>query len=152
MRFRKLRIAWSAICAIACVLLIALWVRSYFRCDTCDIASRIELSSCYGRIRFDVALPPWSFKRDWYCGCLPAKNWFGPTEPKLPTAKRNLFGFSWITDHPGYVPHWSVVALTFVLTAAPWIRQLKRRFTLRTLLITTTLVGVVLGLIVVLRR
>ena len=29
MRFRKLRIAFSATCLIACVLLIALWVRSY---------------------------------------------------------------------------------------------------------------------------
>ena len=30
MRFRKLRIAWSVVCGIACVLLIALWVRSYW--------------------------------------------------------------------------------------------------------------------------
>ena len=29
MRFRKLRIAFSATCLIACVLLIVLWVRSY---------------------------------------------------------------------------------------------------------------------------
>src|SRR6476660_2540884 len=29
MIFRKLRIAWSVGCAIACVLLIVLWVRSY---------------------------------------------------------------------------------------------------------------------------
>ena len=29
MRFRKLRIAWSVLCGIACVLLIVLWVRSY---------------------------------------------------------------------------------------------------------------------------
>src|SRR4051812_24381488 len=28
MRFRKLRIAWSVGCGLACVLLIALWVRS----------------------------------------------------------------------------------------------------------------------------
>jgi hypothetical protein len=33
MRFRKLRIAWSVACAIACVLLIALWVRSYWAVD-----------------------------------------------------------------------------------------------------------------------
>src|SRR4029079_6900571 len=33
MRFRKLRIAWSVLCAIACVLLIALWVRSYWWWD-----------------------------------------------------------------------------------------------------------------------
>jgi hypothetical protein len=31
MRFRKLRIAWSTTCVIACVLLLVLWVRSYWR-------------------------------------------------------------------------------------------------------------------------
>src|SRR4051812_31782842 len=31
MRFRKLRIAFSITCAIACVLLIGLWVRSYWQ-------------------------------------------------------------------------------------------------------------------------
>src|SRR6266550_2296875 len=30
MRYRKLRIAFSATCLIACVLLIVLWVRSYW--------------------------------------------------------------------------------------------------------------------------
>ena len=30
MKFRKLRIAFSATCLIACVLLIVLWVRSFF--------------------------------------------------------------------------------------------------------------------------
>src|SRR3954451_11071314 len=34
MKFRKLRIAWSAACGIACVLLIVLWVRSYWCCYT----------------------------------------------------------------------------------------------------------------------
>ncbi len=33
MRYRKLRIVSSVVCAIACVLLIALWVRSYWRSD-----------------------------------------------------------------------------------------------------------------------
>src|SRR5215212_4412439 len=33
MRFRKLRIAWSVMCAIACLLLIVLWVRSCWRMD-----------------------------------------------------------------------------------------------------------------------
>ena len=33
MRFRKLRIAWSVVWGIACVLLIVLWVRSYWQVD-----------------------------------------------------------------------------------------------------------------------
>src|SRR3954464_9326953 len=31
MRFRKLRTAWSVVCGIACLLLIVLWIRSYWR-------------------------------------------------------------------------------------------------------------------------
>ena len=31
MRFRKLRIAWSVVCGLVAVLLIVLWVRSYWR-------------------------------------------------------------------------------------------------------------------------
>src|SRR6476661_7413421 len=34
MKFRKLRIAWSVLCGIACVLLILLWVRSYWWNDS----------------------------------------------------------------------------------------------------------------------
>ena len=30
MKYRKLRIAWSAVCGIVCLLLIVLWVRSYW--------------------------------------------------------------------------------------------------------------------------
>src|SRR4051812_7318078 len=30
MRFPKLRIAWSVFCGLACVLLVVLWVRSYW--------------------------------------------------------------------------------------------------------------------------
>src|SRR5207302_1066294 len=34
MKFRKLRTAWSVGCGIACVMLIALWVRSYYFSDS----------------------------------------------------------------------------------------------------------------------
>ena len=47
------------------------------------------------------------------------------------------------------IPYWSAALLTGTLTAAPWI---PRRFSLRTLLIATTLVAMVLGLIVILSR
>src|SRR6478672_11323736 len=38
MRFRKLRIAWSVFCGLACLLLIVLWVRSYSRLDYVEAA------------------------------------------------------------------------------------------------------------------
>jgi hypothetical protein len=42
-------------------------------------------------------------------------------------------------------PHWLPILLSAALVAAPWLRW---RFSLRTLLIATTLVAVVLGAIV----
>src|SRR4051794_41795509 len=46
MRFRTLRIAFSATCLIACVLLIVLWVRSYWWVDQIDFA--ISKSNFFG--------------------------------------------------------------------------------------------------------
>jgi hypothetical protein len=46
------------------------------------------------------------------------------------------------------MPYWLFIGLVVAATVAPWLPQ---RFTLRTLLIATTLVALVLGLIVWLR-
>jgi hypothetical protein len=43
------------------------------------------------------------------------------------------------------LPYWFVIAMSAALATVPWLRW---RFTLRTLLIATTLVAVMLGLIV----
>src|SRR6188474_3195978 len=55
MRFRKLRIAFSAVCGLACVLLAALWVRSYWREDFLFLSPlphqwRAQISSGEGRL------------------------------------------------------------------------------------------------------
>jgi hypothetical protein len=49
------------------------------------------------------------------------------------------------------LPYRYPVAITAILTAIPWLWYFKR-FSLRTLLIATTLVAVVLGLIVCVTR
>src|SRR6476660_4929266 len=46
MRFRKLRIAWSVMCAIACVLLIVMWVRSYSHRDTFEKIDALGITVC----------------------------------------------------------------------------------------------------------
>jgi hypothetical protein len=71
-------------------------------------------------------------------------------------------GFEW-RSHAGYflitIPFWFVSALTVVIAATPWtpvqvafvrglIARIPYRFSLRTLLIATTLVAVTLGLLV----
>ncbi len=69
MRFRKLRIAWSVVCGIACVLLVVFWVRSYFKVDYVfyDTAQKTySMASYHGRLRI-----LWT-----YCqvGCRPSLN------------------------------------------------------------------------------
>jgi hypothetical protein len=116
MRFRKLRIAWSVGCAIACVLLIALWVRSYSAPDVWHTFARFPNSPTYyynsfqGRLR--IGTP-----KTWEAGAIS-------------------------------ISHWIYILCFAALAVLPWIRQLRWRFSLRTLLIATTLVAVVLGLIV----
>jgi branched-subunit amino acid ABC-type transport system permease component len=46
------------------------------------------------------------------------------------------------------LPHWFIAGFFAAFAATTWVRQLRWRFSLRTLLIATTLVAVVLGAIV----
>ena len=48
MRFRKLRIAWSVSCAVVAVLLMVLWVRSFW---TIDLISRVNVPADRDNIR-----------------------------------------------------------------------------------------------------
>jgi hypothetical protein len=149
MRFRKLRIAFSATCLIACVLLIVLWVRSYQRIDfICSPLNRNQ--GMWGQLMLGMmsvgttAYPPsqiHTIKLDSEQTKLSADRYyrlypygFGARS----TAKSTFVVF----------PFWLAVVCSAALGTVPWIRQLRWRFTLRTLLIATTLVAVVLGVIV----
>src|SRR6185295_8758219 len=46
-RFRKLRIAWAVFWGLACVLLIVLWVRSYWGVDLVNVKG-VQLTSAVG--------------------------------------------------------------------------------------------------------
>src|SRR4051812_6024482 len=58
MRFRKLRIAFSATCLIACVLLIVLWVRSYWWVEQVSLphihTQTVQVGYGYGDIAISV--------------------------------------------------------------------------------------------------
>ena len=117
MRFRKLRIAWSVTCGIACVLLIALWVRS---------------------IQHDYVFPEhWknpTIQIRSYSGTFEVTRWVSPSK--------------W-TMTPSTIikiPYLVLTLITAAAAIAPGVRWSKR-FSLRTLLITTTLVAVALGLV-----
>jgi hypothetical protein len=145
MRFRKLRIAFSATCLIACVLLIALWVRSYWNGagkgyfnSLPDVCSR----STNGFVFFVQWDPPPVNQPDMPQVVL----WSEPLQRTKPLdfgPAHTLTGFSfgWVSSSFWHLqmPYWFLVAITASFAAIPWIRW---RFSLRTLLIGTTLVAV----------
>jgi hypothetical protein len=148
MRFRKLRIAWSVGWGLACVLLIVLWVRSGRLEDrfSGNVAARgFRLYSSHGCVVWytttmngAVQNYPWQFN-------VGSGYWLSESDSRVSTIPRFHNGSpeSWLT-----VPYWAIVSSALFVTTLPWLRW---RYSLRTLLIATTLVAVVLGYIVWLR-
>jgi hypothetical protein len=129
MKFRKLRIAWSVAWGVVAVLLCVLWVRSYWVSDSLLLPKGNRITVMRGWIyvneRFNIS-----------------KN------ASVPSPQYNATSSSGIPIPDGVGPHiplWCFAAVTSTLTVLPWFRF---RFSLRTLLIATTLVAVGLGLIV----
>ena len=136
---KYLRIAVTTLALTACVLLIVLWVRSYFYSDFVLLQSHSMewvASSQFGNVFFNVndgdpSAPRWTYFS------LAA----GPRGLKrLPPGFNFKYGSGSVY---GYVPHWFLVLLSATLAALPWI---KWRFSLRTMLIGMTLIAVVLGI------
>lgn len=162
MRFRKLRIAWSVFWGLACGLLVVLWVRSYRVVDAFSRGedspserSKVMMFFSGGVFTFDRRTYPPSKPED--IGCNPvilANKWVHSSWEEKSVPWR-YFEWKHGPDPNSAItfvttltlPMW-LLAIPFVLaTAAPWTLRLKR-FSLRTLLIATTLVAVVLGLVV----
>jgi hypothetical protein len=157
MRFRKLRIVWSVACGIACVLLMLLWVRSYWYGDYINYVSspsgRINsVSSTYGTLR--ISFDKESFRHPGQVGGWHVffSQWLDePDTPEKENAqirKLNSPQLHWVNRPTRLlvkVPHSLVAVLAAVAGAIPWW---PKRFSLRALLITTMLVAVVMGLIV----
>ncbi len=147
MKHRKLRIAWSVAWRIGTVLLVVLWVRSH---HSELMAFRLGPSS----------YSAFTFSKGWL-------HYYGSRVPPKPVtaiewefdSRHDLdlpTGIQWrITSSSQSVaiPIWVPAVIAGSLAGAPWLPLLGRlrRFSLRTLLIATTLVAVGLGLIVWLR-
>jgi hypothetical protein len=145
---RKLRTSFSAICAVACLLLIALWIRSFWQVDTISGPALPKLKcgmiSSQGRI-----IIVWSSQSPF-----PSKWELVTQEVKegRPFFRQfeNMFGFAVVSlssEQEIILPHWFLVAITATCAVAPWLKW-SRQFSLRTLLIGMTLVAAVLGAIV----
>ena len=154
MKYRKLRIAWSVAWGVACLLLIALWVRSqwyadhYFASVTKTHLMHVQLIPGAIAIRITDVTRMY-LRQDFTVG---ANNWrphaIGLRESKYRSPLWAAFDYA-----GGYLtlPYWFLVSITAILTAAPWIKR-RPQFSLRTLLIAMTLVAVGLGLAVYANR
>jgi hypothetical protein len=154
---KYLRIAVTALSLTACVLLIALWVRSYTYGPTVLIGqirdTSLRIDSGLGRIvlcvgadvpgpgpkdgSVDIETFSWEafdqYERDIWRA-------YAANQP-IPGRQRKMMKLN--------LPHWFVVVLLASIAPIPWLPWSKR-FGLRTLLIATTLVAVALGVIVLL--
>ena len=141
MRFRKLRIAFSAACLIACVLLIVLWVRSYWWYETYHVPMGRRVvggASVWGCIILDSNASP----------VLPIGYYTCPALSVALDLPQPIFWIHFFSTPTGFgfvVPMWIALAISVGAAIVPWLTW---RFSVRTLLIATTLVAVVLGLIV----
>ena len=139
MRFRKLRIVLFVTCGIACVLLVAMLLRSYWVNEgfsSVGPSRYMEISSVTGGVRL----------------------FFGPlSRPHEPTGWK-YHRHRPLPKSPGFmvprsaglvgiiVPYWFLVLIAGALAGVSAVRPYK--VSLRTLLIVTTLVAAVMGIIV----
>ena len=147
-----LRIAVTALCLTACVLLVALWVRSYFLADHFQLridgvrAGMLSAKACLGMwmaTNEDQDRTFWHALKHEHVH--DSESFSATTFTTMPVGSdsgrepRHALGLR--------APHWFLLILSLAIAFLPWM-QLK--FSLRTLLIGMTLVAVGLGLVVAL--
>jgi hypothetical protein len=151
---RRLRIATSVFFTVLAVAICVLWVRSYSWADemSCSCSRFFELggASVAGRIggglQWDDSIQQF---KSWRVAHTAIQDWKAARED----AERDLSGFGGfgVVSRGGgcviVVPHWFALLLTLAFAVAPW-RTRTYRFSLRTMLIATTVVATVLGLTV----
>ena len=159
---RYLQIIVTVLGLTACVLLIALWVRSANAFDSFNRTSdtgHLEVWSCHGKVFINwgavkTFLPVGDTARRQRL-----RNAIEQTQAAeiksfrevftkwglSPIPETSFFGFKWSDWNSLVIPFWFPVALTVSMAAIPWIHW-SRRFSLRTLLIGMSLVAVALGM------
>jgi hypothetical protein len=148
MKQRKLLIAASVFFStVTCAAILGMWVRSYSTCDTIwRIGSNnllTTLGSNNGTLYFTCHRIP----------TIPGDSRFGPRDPgwgHSVGSVTNSKSFNWLISFAKGVdiliraPYWCFIPLFAVAAYIPWINW---RFSLRTMLIATMLIVVLLGMI-----
>jgi hypothetical protein len=153
MKYRKLRIAWSVVWGVVAVLLVVLWVRSYWKLDGISGNRGIHyvyLDTFQGDFHFARIVPSFTAAVPWRAFHNAIVDTDLQARDDSQKGVRRVLGVGWKVFGNGWqvsVALWLPALISGVFAVAPWTRQLCWRFSIRTLLIATTLVAVVLGLI-----
>jgi hypothetical protein len=145
---RYLRIAFSALWGLTAVLLVVLWVRSYYRLDEVHCRGNAFGSRVFWSAKGEFTT---YFRQDVRYTTNGHHSYPASEAGKPPSWRRAALGFTvYKNDSSKYVfamRHWTAVVLVGASAALPWLPW-KGRFSLRTLLIGMTVLAAVLGLVV----
>jgi hypothetical protein len=163
MIYRKLRIAWSVACVLGCVVLSVFWYRSTTWQDDFHWMlpndRLVYVSSVSNRVWF-----AWIDRTG--IAIVPSERGIGISSVLLADPSSTAYeqwngwpirftpGLRWMRSQVSLrvaVPHPLLIAVGAAVATLPWFRW-KWRFSLRTLLIATTFVAVVLGLAAMMLR
>ena len=148
------------------MLIVALWVRSYWALDSCQGPTYGTRVANFQSFKGCIFLFEGTLGRK-LTSALSKYPGIAGTDWKVSSASIERFKINRELNHAvlakggmltllpipqvATIPHWSLVVTFFTFAAVPWTRQFSLRFSLRTLLIATTLIAIVLGTIVWLR-
>lgn len=144
MKYRKVRIVWSACWGVVAFVLCVFWLRGYWFHDSVAYR-RSGIHSVKSKLVVHVNTSPGKF----VAYSRPIQD---PATARFVSAVErvaNRWGFGVTNDWGTYVyvvPQWMCTLVAIALAAVPWVTI--KQFSLRTLLIATTLFAVVMGLIV----
>ena len=153
MKYRKLRIAVSVVSGLCCVLVIVLWMRSYSWADGINGQFTANCVIAFGSLPGCIAIQVRQEKDrpslpSWTLTSMEADRWIDTARRSGPFVPSRMWEAFYAKEGMLAVPSWfAIVAFAGCATMSA-ISPAHVRFSLRTLLITTTVVALVLGLII----
>jgi hypothetical protein len=145
-------------CGVVCLLLVVLWVRSFFYSATLHLPVSseyiVELWSVEGRLSFFRTHSPREARNsrlEVHSGRV--ERWLDYELWRHPHwgSFWQGYGFGLWNNWAALridAPYWIVTLIVASMGALPWVHWFKWRFSLRTLLIAMTVVAVVLGAVI----
>jgi hypothetical protein len=147
---RRLRYAPAVVFALLALAFVGLWVRSYRYLDAVNPFYRaVELRSTRGHVGIAVWQYPWLQERTDFIWLTYNQMPTDPIEP-LPRPYKGACGFAVARNGAAVglsLPYWFLALTSLALSALLAFKPITR-FTVRGLLIATTLIAAVLGAVV----